>query len=90
MNVHIPIALTSIVLASSGCTTYTPTQLASMSTYDICEAQVDQSWNIADASRHAMQSELARRKATCAQHMEAIHAKRAYELDEQTYGNQSP
>ena len=73
-----------------GCMTYGASDVARMSTYEICALQVNQSPNVVESSRQLMQAELAKRKETCAPHMRRIQAERNELLYELTYRNQSP
>jgi uncharacterized membrane protein len=79
----VPIALT-------GCMSYAPSQVAAMSTYNICWTQSEQGANLPEESRRLLRTELERRKESCAAHRDAIQAQRDYELYERMYGGQSP
>ena len=70
--------------------TYGPQRVSGMSTYDICETQVGQGWNLNDESKRALQGELDRRKESCGPHRTAIQAQRNEELYDRMYRNQSP
>jgi len=76
--------------ALAGCTSYAPSQVASMRTYEICQLQVEQGPNLTETSRRLLLSELDRRKETCAAHRQAIQTRRDENLYEWTYRNQSP
>jgi len=78
------------VTASAGCMTYSPQQVAALSTYEICETEVNQRPNLAEDTRRLLQAELARRKESCAPHVPAIEAARERDFYDQVYGNQSP
>ena len=93
MNARFPLGRSALVIllaVVSGCMTYGPQQVSRMSTYDICETQVGQGWNLDDESKRALQTELDRRKESCAPHRTAIRAQRDEELYDRMYRNQSP
>jgi hypothetical protein len=73
-----------------GCVSYSSTEVASMSTYEMCALQVNQWPTLTDSSRQLLQSELGRRKDDCAPHMRRIQAERDELMYELTYRNQSP
>ena len=76
--------------ALAGCVSYGPENVAALPTYDICELQVNQAINLTDTSQRLLQTELARRKESCAPHLSAIKRARDEELYDRTYRNQSP
>jgi len=89
LNPGICAALAS-ALALGGCTSLSPAQVASTSTYDICEMQVNQGPNFTEESRRLLASELVRRKETCAPHLAGIQRQRDQDLHDYTYKNFSP
>ena len=78
------------MLVLGGCVSYGAREVSAMSTYDICLAQVEQGWNLAESSRHALAAELTRRKQSCAPHLLAIQGERDEALYDRMYRNQSP
>ena len=81
---------TVIVSTLTGCTSLGPAQVSAMSTYDICEMQVNQGVNMTDESRRLLSSELVRRKESCAPHRAEIQRVRNEDLLDKTYNNWSP
>ena len=91
MDARIHAILAALLLLLCGaCTIQGPQQVSALSTYDICETQVNQSWNLSDEARRALQGELDRRKENCGPHRSAIRAARDEELYDRMYRNQSP
>ena len=60
-----------------GCVSYSQSQLASMSTVDLCELQNMQGPNLSPETKQAMQGELSKRKDNCRNH--AIELAQRYE-----------
>ena len=89
MKMRLPLCL-CLVAAISGCITYAPQEARALSTYSICETEVNQGPNLAEDTRRLLQAELARRKESCGPHAPAINAARQREFYDQVYGNQSP
>ena len=84
------IGAVAVCALAAGCAAYAPQQISAMSTYEICEAQVGQSWNLGEESRRLLAAELARRKDSCGPHQRAIQAQRDEELYDRMYRIQSP
>jgi hypothetical protein len=66
-----PLAASACVVLAvliAGCVTYTPAQLSSMSTVDICETEYMQRPNLSPEAKQAIQSELQRRNDSCGAH----------------------
>ena len=61
-------ASVALVLIVAGCVNYSPAQLSSMSTVDICETEYMQRPNLSPEAKQAIQSELQRRNDNCANH----------------------
>lgn len=81
------VAVPLVAVLLGGCVTYSPGQLSAMSALDICEAQDVQGSNLTAETRQAMQSELARRKDSCANHAAAVAQRRADVMYELVYGS---
>jgi len=88
-NAGITVALASVI-ALAGCMTLGTMQVSSMSTYSICEMQVNQEPNLTEASRRLLASELDRRKESCTPHRAEIQRMRDEDLWDKTYNNLSP
>src|SRR3954469_10459816 len=77
-------------LALGGCLTYSPTQLSSMQTVDICQTIDVQAYNLTPETRSAIQSELQRRNESCSQYSNVVAQRRQDAMDYEMYGKQSP
>ena len=83
-------AVCALPAALSGCISYAPADASAMTTYRICEIQANQRPNLTAESQRLLQSELARRKESCAAYTAPINAARDAEFYDQVYRNQSP
>ena len=77
-------------LLFAGCVSYSPSQLNSMQTVDLCETVDVQSYNLSPETRSALLGEVARRKESCSSYSEAVAQRRQDFLDRETYGKNSP
>ena len=77
-------------LGLQGCLTYGPQELSAMSTLDLCERQIAYRAHLPEASSRAVQGEVQRRDLDCGNQAEAIQARRADDLYDRMYRNQSP
>ena len=80
----------AITIAFTGCVSYSPSNVGSMSTLEICELQAEQAPNLTADSKRLLESEVARRKESCSTYATAIASRRAADVYRWTYGNQSP
>lgn len=83
-------AVASTALLLSGCLSYTPRELSSMSAYDLCELQAYQRVNLSAATRPLLTAELQRRKEDCRGVMPQIDRDREYDYYDRMYNRQSP
>ncbi|MGZ8212706.1 MAG: hypothetical protein ACXWUH_19560 [Burkholderiales bacterium] len=79
----VPLALAALL---GGCVTLSPSQIAAMSSVDLCEYQDVQGRNLTDDARRALQGELKRRNDDCRQHAAEVAQRREDVLDQLTYG----
>jgi hypothetical protein len=77
-------------IALTGCVSYSPSNVGSMSTLEICELQVEQAPNLTAESKRLLESEVGRRKESCSAYAPAIASRKAADIYRWTYGNQSP
>jgi len=89
LNAGFGMALASAI-ALGGCMSLGTAQVSSMSTYSICEMQVNQGPNLTEESRRLLASELASRKESCTSHRAEIQRMRDWDLWDKTYNNWSP
>jgi hypothetical protein len=89
LNAGISVALASAI-ALGGCMSLGPGQVLAMSTYSICEMQVNQGPNLTEEAHRLLASELDRRKENCTPHRAEIQRMRDEDLWDKTYRNWSP
>jgi len=89
MNFEQP-AATALALAVAallgGCVTYSPSQLSTLSSVDICEMQHMQAPNLSPETKQAIASELQRRKDNCGNHAAEVAQRYAAFMYRETYG----
>ena len=76
----------SAALLIAGCVSYSPSQLSSMQTVDLCELQQMQGPNLSAQTRSAMQSELQRRNDGCAKYSAVLAQRYADFMHREMYG----
>ena len=88
-RIPLPVALAA-ALTLAGCVTYSEKQVAAMSSYDVCEALAEQRMNLTAESERALRKRVETNKIACERYNATIEARRAEELYDRTYRNQSP
>lgn len=73
----------------SGCGTYTPSGVSTMSAVDMCELEYMQGRNLSPAAKQTIQSELQRRNDNCGNHAVEVAQRFADFMDRETYGKLS-
>ena len=74
----------------SGCASYTPQGISTMSTVDLCEVEHMQGGNLSAQAKQQIQSELQRRNDNCRNHAAAVAKRYEDFMYVETYGRQSP
>lgn len=86
LTVFISLVSLAICAVLAGCVTYSQSQLAAMSSVDLCELQAVQNINLTDDTQRALQGELQRRNDNCRNHAAAVEERRQAFMYRQTYG----
>jgi len=81
----VSIGLAAAVLVT-GCVSYSPSRLASMSTIDLCELRETQGRNLSEDTRRALQGELQRRNDSCTNHAAVLAQRRQDFMQQEMYG----
>ena len=89
-RVRAPLMTSTLAAAAfiAGCVSYSPSQLASMSSVDLCDLRATQGVNLADDTERALQGELQRRNDNCSSHAAVIAERRSAFLYREMYGKQ--
>ena len=74
------------LVALTGCGTYNPPGIASMSAVDMCELEHMQGRNLSPAAKQAIQGELQRRNDSCANHTVEVAQRYEEFMWRETYG----
>lgn len=80
----------AIGAALTGCITYSPGQVAAMSAYDLCEAQLYSRVNLTTETRALVSDEIRKRNEDCARQVPAIEADREFQVYDAMYGRSGP
>ena len=74
----------------TGCLSYSPQQISSMSSDDLCDLQRYQQMNLTAAGKASLEAELQRRKESCSGLVAQIDKDHADDEYDRMYNRQSP
>lgn len=89
MKFRLLMAVLAVPVAAA-CISYSPQEVTAMSDYRLCELEIVYRSGLSGEAGRRLRAELQRRNESCKDHIPAIRAQLKADLEQATYGNQSP